>query len=215
MNCTSLPIGALALILAVPAQAALVLDQEHIASGDSIVINSSTVTGFRRAQTVTAGTTGTLGQVHIQMFPTSFNGFDYSAAFVANVTGLNILDTLGGIPQTAASAILGTGTYVGLDGDWAIFNTSLSITEGQIFAIEPVTTIQVSAWRKGGGYAGGNDYFQSGPGFITTLAGGSNGFRTFTLTPIPLPSALWLMMTALTVPGLLVRLRPTAISPAR
>jgi hypothetical protein len=167
--------------LSAPAIAALVLDQEHVvSSGSSISGNSSTVTGFRRAQTVTAGMTGTLAQVHVQLFPGSFQGVPYSDAFVNNVTGINILATLNGVPQISQDAILSTGTFLELTDDkWAVFSTSFAITEGLVFAIEPVTSIAVNAWRTGGTYAGGSDYFVSGGSFVQPISPRSNGFRTF------------------------------------
>ncbi|WP_439544767.1 PEPxxWA-CTERM sorting domain-containing protein [Sandarakinorhabdus sp.] len=181
--------------------ATTVLDQGHVATGDGINFASSTVNGTRRVQTVTAGMTGTLSEVHIQMFPTTFNGFDYSAAFVANVTGFNVVNTNSGTPETALSAILGTGTFAGLQGDWAVFTTSLAITAGQVFGIEPVTSAFAASWHFGGFYGGGRDYFLSGGSFQPQQTGQSGGFRTFVdISPVsggavPEPAS-WAMLIA-------------------
>jgi hypothetical protein len=95
------------LMLAEQAWAVPTLDQDYdpVANGGGAFSKGS----FRRAQDVTVGLAGTLVEVDLDI-----------GGLGGTFTGFNILATSGGVPTTT---VLTTGTFSGIIGDFAAFNT--------------------------------------------------------------------------------------------
>jgi hypothetical protein len=159
------------------ARANQVLDQSYTQT-NSTAIFSNTIPGFRRAETFTVGIAGTLSEVDVFFDP----------AGTPLLTGMNILSTTGGAPTTT---VLGTGTLQSISGNDAVFTTSLSVTVGEVLAIEPLTNGGGAPWldNSPSTYPGGQDYFLNpGAGINTfTPASFADDFKTFVTTPSAVP----------------------------
>jgi len=172
-----------------PARAATLLDQSYLVSNLQSTFTSPG--GFRVAETFTVGIAGTLSEIDVFL---AFQG--------GLLTGMNILSTSGGVPT---STVLGTGTFQSIDASGkAVFTASLSVTVGEVLAIEPTANISFAGWSGHfpSTYAGGQQFVDAGSGFAATdFIGNSvaSDFQTFVTTPsdTPLPTALPLFATGL------------------
>lgn len=197
-----------ALLAPSSAMAVQVLDQEHFASVGGSGGLSKTDASFRRAQTVTAGLTGTLTRIEI-----------FVGGTPGNFAGFNILDTDGSALPT--TSVLATGSLLNdlLPGDtsgWVSFSTSLAVTAGQVFALEPIEAVAGSlSWLGSGNlYAGGSDNFVNVPFGITNFRANPNldlFFRTFVTTgAVPEPQTWAMFVLGFGAVGHAVRRRNSA-----
>jgi hypothetical protein len=179
----------------------LTLDQAFVVSGTVSVGSLSNGTGeFRRLQVVTAGKTGILGRIDIQSFARQFGEF-------------KIIAVENGVLTTT---VLGTASYVSYSDGFASFASSLLVTEGQQFALEPISP---GSWESAarGGYAGGGEIFLNtriSPDFQQT--GADLGFRTF-MAPspaVPEPATWAMMVMGFGLVGAGLRHRKAAAQPA-
>ena len=192
-----------AALLAIPVHATTVLDQQYTAGSYA---SGFTYSGndFRRAQTFTVGVAGTLSEVDIFYgdfylgTPNSFGSF----------TGLNVFSTSSGIPTSTS---LETGTLLSANSGVAKFSLSISVSVGDVLAIEPLTTYSSFYWLAdsgANGYNGGGDYYIHPTYNVNnwTATGADNNFETFVTTGVsatPLPASLPLFASGLGAFGLL------------
>ena len=178
------------------ARAATLLDQSYLLT-NNLRSAFSSPGGFRTAETFTVGIAGTLSEVDV------FVGFQGG-----QLTAMNILSTSGGVPTTT---VLGTGTFQSIDASGrAVFAASLSVTVGEVLAIEPIANIAFVGWNGNfpGTYVGGQLFLDAGSGFAATNFIGNSvasDFQTFVTTPsdTPVPAALPLFASGLGALGLL------------
>jgi len=109
--------------------------------------SSGAANSSRTAETFTVGITGTLDEVEV-----------YNNKSSVTFSGVNILSTSGGIPTTT---ILGTGSFVSNTGSkgtyLASFTVSLSVTAGEVLAIEPFGPSVFDQWVGDTGTAPNDD----------------------------------------------------------
>lgn len=168
------------------AHATPLLDQSYTAStGAESGITDGT--GFQRAMTVTVGITGDLTSVEVGV--------------TGGTLDLDILSTSGGVPT---ETVLGTGTFDSAAGGFSTFTTALSVTAGEVLALEPICTSgPCGFWATNipNTYAGGQSFLVSPAAGINSFTsdldatGSSRGedFQTFvdpSATSVPEPLTL-------------------------
>ncbi len=144
--------------LVAPATATPVLDQSYTAStGSPTGITDGS--GFQRAMTFTVGIGGDLTSVEV--------------AVTGGTLSLDILSTSGGVPT---ETVLATGTFESVSGGFSVFSTSLSVTAGEVLALEPIcgdTSCSNDLWA-----ASVPNTYAGGQSFLVSPAAGINSFES-------------------------------------
>jgi hypothetical protein len=189
--------------VAAPACAASVLDQSNIFQNAQAQFGlGNHYTPARVAQTVTAGLSGTLTQIDLEMI---------GGAEASEVT-VDIYATKNGVP---IDQLLGTATLLKIAKNIGSYSTSIALTAGEVFAITPVTYDIGPDWLStdDSSYAGGTGFAfdSSQPNFTATNLGADFGFRTYVdpsiAAAVPEPAGWALMIGGFGAIGTAMRRR--------
>ena len=218
LNLRSVFLGCLVLVLITPLdiRADVLLDQSYDAIEDEPFSNSQSLLNASQSltQTFTAGLTGQLVQIDVQVGRTApFPSTDLVLDILEVQNGDPILNSFGSVQIPLADIPFANtfdeGDFVAVD----VSSLSIQVDAGDVFAFELTHPTDTGAfnWFTGGvdGYSGGQSYFRNPPSTDIQFSGnpdGDLGFQSWVQT-IPEPSSAAPILFALT---LLSQIRKTS-----
>jgi hypothetical protein len=228
----SVVLGAALCLAAIPAQAAVVVDQSTIifATTGTNFVGSSVQSGNGlsriQSQSITAGRTGRLTRVDVQAFQAGGTG-DLVVSIAAGIAGQPGYATLGSFAVARANVPTSAGSFAGGLVSVDVSSLAFDVAPGTVFSIglaapPPETGINAFSWvfdeftATGGSlqpinYAGGYNQFNFNNSATWTTTGADRGFRTWVDT-VPEPGSWAMLIAGFGLTGAVMRRRRAAIA---